>query len=82
MMPVLAWDIQRGEEISGYRFNDKDYLAQALCSPIRDKDQDSGQVIQSDGNRRLSKVGLKAIEFVLAKEWFLRGLDHGLRIFS
>ncbi|ETN39975.1 uncharacterized protein HMPREF1541_04250 [Cyphellophora europaea CBS 101466] len=77
-MPTLDWDIQRGEEISGYRFKDKNLLAQALSSATRDYDKDTGQVVHSDGNRRLSKIGHKAIEFALAKEWFLRELDHGL----
>lgn len=77
-MPVSEWDLDRGEDISGYRFADRNILRQALQSATRDLDPVTGEVTQSDGNRRLSKLGLKAIEFVLTKEWFLRGLEHGM----
>lgn len=76
-MPVSDWDLKRGEEISGYRFSNRGLLGQALGSATKDLDAETGVVIHSDGNRRLSKVGLKAIEFTLATEWFLRELDHG-----
>ena len=79
-MPVSDWDLERGEDISGYHFVDRDILKQALQSATKDLDPATGQVIQSDGNRRLSKLGLKAIEFVLAKDWFMRGLDHGMLV--
>lgn len=69
-------DLDEVEDIAGYSFKERTHLACALQSAQRDLDNSTGQVIISDGNRRLAKLGYAAIEMNLVHQWFESELDH------
>jgi hypothetical protein len=51
-------------------------LYDALQSAIRDRDELTGEIHESDGNRRLAKLGFVVLELAVVDEWFRRGMSH------
>jgi hypothetical protein len=75
-MAPVEFDLERAQEITGYRFRDRRSLCEALQSAIRDRDELTGEIQESDGNRRLAKLGYVVLELVIVDEWFRRGMSH------
>lgn len=75
-MTPIEYDLNRAQEITGYRFRDRGFLSEALQSAIKDRDESTGEIHESDGNRRLAKLGWVVLELAVVDEWFRRGMDH------
>jgi len=75
-MVLLNFDLERAQDIIKYRFRDKRLLSEALQSPLRDRDDATGNVHESDGNRRLAKLGYAALDLALTEEWFRSDMSH------
>jgi hypothetical protein len=73
---ALRMDLDQVEEIAGYNFRNRALLGSALQSAQRDRDESTGQVNVSDGNRRLAKLGYSIIELNLTRAWFEGGFNH------
>ncbi|KIW69729.1 hypothetical protein, variant [Phialophora macrospora] len=75
-MAQIQHDVDRAEDITRYQFRDRGLLYDALRSAIRDKDELTGEIRESDGNRRLAKLGFVVLELAMVDEWFRRGMSH------
>ena len=75
-MALRDFDLARAEGITGYKFQDRTLLQQALQSPLKDRVAATGEVIEHDGNRRLAKLGFSVVDFMLVNEWFSQDLNH------
>jgi hypothetical protein len=75
-MAQIQFDLTRAEEITRYQFRDRGLLYDALQSAIRDRDELTGEIHESDGNRRLAKLGFVVLELAVVDEWFRRGMSH------
>ncbi|KIX98869.1 uncharacterized protein Z520_05330 [Fonsecaea multimorphosa CBS 102226] len=75
-MAQIQSDLTRAEEITRYQFRDRGLLYEALQSATRDRDELTGEIHESDGNRRLAKLGYAVLELAMVDEWFRRGMGH------
>ncbi|MCJ1477247.1 hypothetical protein MMC13_005918 [Lambiella insularis] len=75
-MAQIQFDLTRAEEITRYQFRDRGLLYEALQSATRDRDELTGEIQESDGNRRLAKLGIVILELAVVDEWFRRGMSH------
>ena len=75
-MAQIQFDLTRAEEITRYQFRDRGLLYEALQSATRDRDELTGEIHESDGNRRLAKLGFVVLELAVVDEWFRRGMSH------
>ena len=71
-------DLNTAEEIVDYAFKNRNLLSEALHSPIRDRDETSGEVLTHDGNRRLANLGRHVLQTILCDDWYGQpSLHHG-----
>jgi dsRNA-specific ribonuclease len=75
-MAPIQFDLTRAEQITRYQFQDKGLLSEALQSATKDRDEHTDEIHESDGNRRLAKLGVVVLELAVVDEWFRRGMSH------
>lgn len=75
-MAPIQFDLIRAEEITKYQFHEKRLLSEALQSATKDRDELTDEIHESDGNRRLAKLGVVVLELAVVDEWFRRGMSH------
>lgn len=71
-------DIERAEEILGYRFRNRDRLREALQIAVRIQEEATQETVYwHDGNRRLAQLGHKVVELALLDIWYGTGAGRG-----